>query len=81
MGLERRDAGRWMSKDEQRRTFLPPNAFGLFRWGTRFGTMESRGLIWPRAYGDDLNLKTVWPPVSCRSLSCDGTIVHYSSSR
>jgi len=36
MGLERRDAGRWMSEDEQRRTFLLPSAFGLFRRRARF---------------------------------------------
>ena len=36
MGLEQRDAGRWMSEDEQRRTFLLPSAFGLFRRRARF---------------------------------------------
>lgn len=45
-GLERRDAGRWMSVDEQRRTFPPPSAFRLFRWRARFGMegIESAGL-------------------------------------
>ena len=36
MGLERRDAGRWMSEDEQPRTQPLPSAYGLGRWRTRF---------------------------------------------
>jgi hypothetical protein len=36
MGLEPRDAGRWMSKDARQRQLPPPSAYGLFRWGFRF---------------------------------------------
>ena len=46
MGLERRDVGRWMSKDEQQHILLLPSAFGLFRRETRLDIdgVESAGL-------------------------------------
>jgi hypothetical protein len=70
-----------MSKDEQQRTILLPSAFVLCRRRVRFVVDGIEALIWTRTHGDDSDTEAALPPVSCRTLCCDGAIVHHSSLR
>src|ERR1035437_3936113 len=61
--------------------FFRPVPSGHSGGGLGSPSMESRAQVWTRAHGDDSDAEAALPPISCRALCCDGTIVHHSSTR